>query len=441
MTLVINYRYRIYPDTLQEQTMLDYLETSRKVYNYALGEIKDWVNSRKCSLDYCSLLTEYIIPADEPFPTYYNQQNALPKAKKEFPRLGKVPSQVLQTTIRRLHEAWNYFQERGFGFPRFKKFGQMKSMLFPQFKTNPITGRQINLPKVGKVPINLHRPIPEGFVVKQVRVLRKADSWEAVVTIESDISIPEAQPHGDAIGIDLGLSKFVTTSDREFVARPRFLTSLYRELQLLQRKYARTLKGSKNREKARVKLARFHNHIANVRKDWQYKLANHLCAKEGIGMVFVEDLNLKAMSRGMLRKHTLDSAFGQFLNILEWVAKKHQILFARVNPDGSSQTCPKCNMHTGKKELVLRVHRCDACGYETDRDHAAAEVIRLRGLENLREMLKALNQQTTVGLTAIEKAYAVGLPGVEEKSPSRSEAKTRQGKTRNVLSRGRKPIP
>jgi putative transposase len=433
MTLVMNYRYRIYPDALQEQTMLNWLEISRNVYNYALREIKDWVNSRKSSLDYCSLASEYIIPADKPFPTYYNQQNALPKAKKDFPKLREAPSQVLQTTIRRLHDAWNFFQERGFGFPRFKKFGQMKSLLFPQFRTNPITGWQINLPKVGKIPINLHRPIPVGFVLKQARVLRKADSWEIVLTIESDVSIPEAQPHGDAIGIDLGLEKFLTTSDRQFIARPRFLTSLHRELELLQRKYARTLKGSSNREKARVKVVKFHNYIANVRKDWQFKLANHLCTKEGIGMVFVEDLNLKAMGRGMLRKHTLDAAFGQFLNLLEWVAKKHQVLFARVNPDGTSQTCPKCNTHTGKKELSERTHRCNSCGYETDRDHAASEVIRLRGLDGLSGAPTAQRQRDTQGLCERENAYAVGLPGVEEKSPSRSEAKSRKGRTRNAL--------
>ncbi len=433
MTLVINYRYRIYPDVRQEQMMLEWLEISRKVYNYALREIKDWVSSRKCSLDYCSLESEYIIRCDQPFPTYYNQQNALPKAKKEFPRLGEAPSQVLQTTIRRLHDAWNYFQQRGFGFPRFKKFGQIKSMLFPQFKTNPITvwrqsrrraklGGLLNLPKVGKMPINFHRPIPEEFVVKQARVLRKADRWEVILTIESDISIPDAQPHGDAIGIDLGLEKFLTTSERELIARPRFLTDLHRKLELLQRKYARTKKGSKNREKARVKVARFHNHIANVRKDWQFKLANHLCTTEGVGMVFVEDLNLKAMGRGMLRKHTLDAAFGQFLNLLEWVAKKHQVFFARVNPDGTSQTCPKCNTHTGKKELGERIHKCDVCGYQTDRDHAAAEVIRLRGLEQI----------STQGLWGRENAYAVGLPGIEEKYLSRSEAKPRKRKTRNA---------
>ncbi|WP_235006691.1 RNA-guided endonuclease InsQ/TnpB family protein [Calothrix rhizosoleniae] len=314
----MNYCYRICPDSNQEGTMLNWLEISRKVYNYGLREIKDWVFSRKCSLEHCSLEKEYIIPTNTPFPTYYNQQNALPKAKKEFPLLSEPPSQVLQTTIRRLHDAWDYFQKRGFGFPRFKKFGQIKSMLFPQFKSNPITGWQINLPKVGRMPINLHRPIPDGFIVKQVRVVKKAIRWEAIVTIESDVSIPDSRPHGDALGVDLGLEKFLTTSEKEFICRPRFLVSLHRKLKLLQRKYARTKKGSKNREKARIEVAKFHNHIASVRKDWQFKLANRLCTKQGIGMVFVEDLNLKAMSRGMLRKHTLDASFGQFLGLLEW---------------------------------------------------------------------------------------------------------------------------
>ena len=123
----------------------------------------------------------------------------------------------------------------------------------------------------------------------------------------------------------------------------------------------------------------------------------------------------------MLRKHTLDATFGQFLNLLEWVAKKHQVYLARVNPNGTSQTCPKCNTHTGKKDLSERVHKCYSCGYETDRDRAASEVIRLRGLAQL----------STVGLTGIENAYAVGLPRVGE-TPSRSEAKPRKRKTRNA---------
>lgn len=419
----MNYCYRIYPDAAQEQQLLEWLETSRQVYNYGLREIKDWINSRKCSINYCSLHWEYIISADTPFPNYFHQQNALPKAKEVFPRLKQVPSQVLQTTLRRLHDAWDFFQKRKFGFPRFRKYGQIKSLLFPQFITNPITGWLLQLPKLGKVPINLHRPIPDGFVVKQVKVCRKAQRWEAIIAIISDISIPFVKPHGHALGIDLGLSVFVATSEGEMISRPRFLASLHRQLKLLQRKYARTKKGSKNRERARLKLAKFHSHIASTRKDYHYKLANHLCSKPEVGMVFVEDLNLKAMSKGMLRKHTLDAAFGQFLKILELVAFKHQVYFGRVDPNGTSQTCPQYGSHTGKKQLSERVHQCHICGYRADRDHAAAAVIKQRGLELI----------STQGLWGIENAYAVGLPGIGV-TRCWSEAKSRKRATRNFQS-------
>ena len=171
--LTFNYQYRIYPDQSQEEKLIEIMEVCRSAYNYALREIKDWCNSRKCSIDRCSLVSEYIIPVDAKFPSELTQLNQLPKAKKEFPNLKQVPSQVLQQTIKQLHRAWDFFRERGYGFPRFKKFGQFKSILFPQFKESPLTllrkgGKeggiwQIDLPKIGKVRINLHRPIPDGF--------------------------------------------------------------------------------------------------------------------------------------------------------------------------------------------------------------------------------------------------------------------------------------
>ena len=172
--MILNYVYRIYPDISQQELLNEWLETCRVSYNYALRELKDWIASRKCPIDRCSLESEYIMAADYPFPGYHQQQNNLPKAKKNFPRLKSVSSQVLQTNIRRLHDAWDFFQARGYGFPRFKKYGQMKSLLFPQFRSNPLSDWQIRLPKVGKVQINLHRPIPEGFVIKQVRVVKKS---------------------------------------------------------------------------------------------------------------------------------------------------------------------------------------------------------------------------------------------------------------------------
>jgi putative transposase len=427
MSLVFNYTYRIYPDVEQEAKLLDWVEICRGAYNYALREIKDWCNSRKCSIDRCSLESEYIIPADTPFPGYYRQQNALPKAKKEYPRLGEVPSQVLQTTLRRLHDAWEFFTKRGFGFPRFKKYGQLKSILFPQLSPDAMTGWQIKIPKLGRVRINLHRPIPDGFVIKQVRIVRKATRWEAVIAIESDIEIPTVQPHGRAVGIDLGLEKFLTTSDREFIGRPRFFVDKLRKLKSLQRRLSRKTKRSANYEKARTKVAKPQNNIAAARKDYHYKTAHHLCCDKEVGMVFAEDLNLKAMSRGMLCKHTLDAAFGQFLDILKFVCWKNNVFFSRVNANGTSQTCPMCQEETGKKDLSQRIHSCQFCGYETHRDHAAAEVVRQRGLELI----------GTQGLCGMETACAVGLPGVEETS-SRSETKpdSRKGgrRTRNAQS-------
>ena len=97
-------------------------------------------------------------------------------------------------------------------------------------------------------------------------------------------------------------------------------------------------------------------------------------------MVFAEDLNLKAMSSGMLCKHTLDAGFGQFLNILEFVCWKKGVYMKRVDPNLTSQTCPRCQTITGKKELLERVHSCPECGYTTDRDVAAAQIVAQRGI-------------------------------------------------------------
>ena len=96
------------------------MEICRSAYNYALRAIKDWYDSRKCLVDRCSLEKEYIVPSDTKFPREVYQLNNLPKAKvasESFPRLGEVPSQVLQQAIKQLHKGWEYFQERGFSFP------------------------------------------------------------------------------------------------------------------------------------------------------------------------------------------------------------------------------------------------------------------------------------------------------------------------------------
>ncbi|WP_107669166.1 RNA-guided endonuclease TnpB family protein [Cyanothece sp. BG0011] len=393
--LNLNYCYRIYPDASQEKELLDWLEICRGVYNYALRERKEWISSRKCKVNACSLHSEYIIPADQPFPDYYKQKKALTQAKKEYPSLKRVQSQVLQEVMGRLDKAFNFFWKKSFGFPRFKKYGQYRSINFPQFKDNPITGYQIRLPKIGSVRINLHRPIPDGFIVKQVQIVKKASGWYAVVCIQSDVKIPSVKPQGKSLGIDLGLEKFIATSQQELIARPKFFIELQSKLRWLQRRLSKKQKGSKNRVKALQKVARLHEHIYNIRKNFHYQVAHHLCDQANI--IFAEELNLKAMSRGMLCKHTLDAGFGSFLEILKHVAQDRDVYFEKVDANFTSQTCPNCGVVTGKKDLSQRVHECFNCGFITDRDVAAAMIVEQRGLAALGLGVKLPVEEEVIG--------------------------------------------
>jgi putative transposase len=409
--LTFNYRYRIYPDIAQQQTLIEWMEICRGAFNYALREIKDWCDSRKCLIDRCSIAQEYILSPEVKFPGEVNQLNSLPKAKKEFPRLGEVPSQVLQQAIKQLHRGWEYFQARGFGFPRFKKYGQLKSLLFPQFKENPVippsplnkggAGAGIKLPKLRAIPINLHRPIPNGFVVKQVRILRKADRWYASINLQCDVSVPDPMPHGYPIGVDIGLEKFLATSDGSLVKPPKFFKNLQSKLKSLQRRLSRKRKRSHNYERQRIKVARLHHTIDNTRKDFHFKQAHALC--DTGNMVFMEDLDYRVSAKGMFGKHMLDGAFGQFRTIVKYVCWKRGKFFGEVDARGTSQTCPNCGGSV-RKDLSVRIHSCPQCGYTTDRDVASAMVIKNRGIALI----------STPGLGGMETACAADLPGAGE---------------------------
>jgi putative transposase len=406
--LSLTYSYRIYPDAAQEARMLAWMESCRKVYNYALRERKDWIASRKCPINACSIHSEYIIPVDTPYPDYYKQQNALTPIKKDNPELKDVQSQVLQDALKRLDKAFKFMMERGFGFPRFKKVGQYRSFVFPQFKSNPLTGFQIKLPKIGAMPINLHRPVPDGFVVKQVRVVSKASGWYAQLILQCDLSVPDIIPDGNSIGIDVGLSKFLAVSNGQLVERPKFFNSMHSKLRWLQRKLKNKTKGSANYRKAQHKIRRLHERIYDTRKQFHINTAHALC--DGVGMVFAEDLNLKMTSRGMLAKHCLDAAWGSFLEILSWVCWKRGVYFAKVNPNGTSQTCPQCGTHTGKKKLSERVHVCHECGYTTDRDIAAAMVVEQRGLAAAGLAVKLPVEVTPAGDASLGATNEAGKP-------------------------------
>jgi len=376
--LTLTYRYRIYPDLQQELQMLEWLEACRRVYNYAVRERKDWIASRRCSVNACSFQSEYIISADAPYPDYYRQKKALTEAKKTNPGLKAVHSQVLQDVMGRVDAAFAAMKQRGHGFPRFKKLGQFKSFLFPQIDNNAIVGNEIKLPKIGKVTINLHRPIPDGFNLKTVRIICKASGWYVSIAVQMDVSVPDAIPQGHAVGIDVGLEYFLSTSDGEQVKRPRFFNQLHRKLELLQRRLKNKQKGSANRRKLNQKIARVHEQIADHRRDFHFKLAHHLC--DNAGMIFVEDLDFRIMAKGMLGQYTLDAGLGQFVNqILPWVCFKRDVYCGKVDPNGTSQECPDCGA-VAKKDLSVRVHHCPECGSIKPRDVASGQVIRNHGL-------------------------------------------------------------
>jgi putative transposase len=379
--LTMNYQFRVYPNLEQELRMVSWLEMCRGVYNYALGERKDWIKSRKCDINSCSLISEYIIGADVPYPNYYKQQNALTAVKGDLIHLKDVQSQVIQEPLRRVDAAFVAMKARGHGFPRFKKYGQYRSFIFPQFKENPVVGSKIRLPKIGEMPIVLNRSIPDGFDVKTVRVIRKHSGWYVTLCLQCDISIPDVLPHGNALGIDVGLSYFLSTNDGEQIDRPRFFGKLQRKLELLQRCLKRKQKRSNTRSKLIQKIGKVHEQIAACRLDWQFKLAHHLCDRAG--MIFVEDLDFRIMAKGMLGKHTLDAGLGQFVNqVLPWVCFKRGVYYGKVDAYGTSQECPDCGARV-KKDLSVRISHCLECGSVKPRDVASGQVICARGLSGL----------------------------------------------------------
>jgi putative transposase len=382
----LTYEFKAIPTREQFQLLEHTLTVCRKVWNFALRERKDWLNSRKCQINACSIELEYIITADAPYPNYATQCKSLTEAKSKFPELASVNAQVLQQVLRKLETAFVDMKRKGMGFPRFKNRYRMRSFVYPQMgKGQLLKGNQIKLPQLGWMEYVKSREIPDGFAIKQARIVRKASGYFVQLTLECDISVPDIMPDGHPVGIDLGLDKFVATSDGDVIDRPRFLNSLHRKLKLLQRRLKHKKKGSNNRHQLNRKIARLHQRISDTRKDWHFKLAHKLC--DGAGMIFVEDIDFRVWGKGMFSKHTLDAGFGQFLSILKFVCWKRGVYFDKVDKNYTSQVCPQCDAYTGKKELKDRVHVCPECGYTTHRDVAAAQIVRNRGLSGVGPIL------------------------------------------------------
>ncbi len=417
--LTMTYEYKLQPTTEQIATIEQTLGVCRSVWNLALRQRKDWCASRKSPINACSIQSEYIISASEPFPNYHQQALQLTKAKKIYFQLKLVHSQVLQQTLRTLDRAIDDMKGRGFGFPRFKNKYRTRSFVFPQLGKDPVRNDAIKFPKLGWVQWRQSRPVPDGFEIKQARIVRKASGYFVALSLQLNVDVPSPMPHGHPRGLDLGFDKFVATSDGLEIKRPRFLKTLQYKLKLLQRRLRNKQKGSSNRHKLNQKIARLHQRRSDTRKDWHFKLSHQLC--DGAGMLFVEDINFVSWARGMLSKHSADAGFGQFVNILEWVCFRSDVYFAKVNKDGTSQTCPECGAHTGKKTLDIRLHQCPECGYTTTRDVAASQEIRNRGI-------------TAVGQTVVENVCGLEATGSIGYAVLVGTVRSRKSKLRNLES-------
>lgn len=374
--LTVTQQYKLIPTKSQMATFDAWMGICCQVYNYALKERKDWVNSRKCAVNACSIISEYIISPDTLRPNYASQCNNLTEAKKIYPNLSIPHSQVLQQTLKVLETAFVSMWERGFGFPRFKK--KLPSFVFPSVKNAAVEQGRVKLPKIGWVKMKMSRPTPEGFQLKQIRVVKKASGYYVALIYQLAVDIPDTPMQGHPLGVDIGLDKYLATSDGELINRPKFFNALQGKLRLLQRRLKHKKKGSLSWLKLQNKIARVYEKIGNTRRDWHFKLAHHLC--DQAGAIFVEDINFKAWAKGMFGKHTLDAAYGQFFEILSYVCWKRGVYFARVDKNYTSQICPSCGVLIGKKSLSERVHKCSNCNYQTHRDVAAAQVIRNRGI-------------------------------------------------------------
>ncbi|XHR84422.1 MAG: RNA-guided endonuclease InsQ/TnpB family protein [Gloeotrichia echinulata GP01] len=373
--MLLTYQYKINPNPEQVATLSQWGELLRRHWNYALGQRLDYLRRTRSSIDRCSLISESIgdIPSKV---DYYSQATELKETKSLFPEYKNIYADCQQQNLMRLDKAWKRWLipdkngNRG-GKPRFKKPGDICSFTFPRVNSPKAGAHLVNntlkLSKIGEISVILHRPIPDGFEIKQATIISKADGWYVSLSLE-DNTVPRSLPVDEIrsmCGIDVGLEKFLTTSSGEAVAVPQFYRKSQTVLARQQRKLSRKEKGSKNYQKQSNKVARGHLHIARQRKDFHYLVAHWVCVN--YDLIGFEKLNIKGLARTRLAKSIQDVAWRTFLNILQAVAVRRGKLTQEVDARGTSIECFNCGARV-IKDLSVRVHDCPNCKVSLDRD-------------------------------------------------------------------------
>jgi len=355
--MLIAHKIALAPNNVQRTYLARAAGTARFAYNWALAE---WQRQ------YEAWKTDNSLSK----PTQYSLRRQLNAIKRDqFPWMLEVTKNAPQMAIIQLGVAFKNFFIRRARYPRFRKRGihDRFTLTNDQFH---IDGCRIRLPKLGWV--RMRESLRFSGNIKSATVSRVADRWFVSIAVDTHDPLPVRTENQGAVGVDLGVSALATLSTGELVPGPKAHMALLARLRRLSRGLSRKQLKSRNREKARRKLARLHARIANIRADALHKLTADLTRR--FSVIGIEDLNV----RGMLRNHHLarsiaDMSFHEFRRQLEYkaAARGERVVVAdRWYP--SSKMCSVCHGYTEDLTLSTRQWTCSSCGSKHNRDVNAA---------------------------------------------------------------------
>ena len=361
----LRYNYRLYPTPGQRQALARAFGCARVVFNDGLRARQE---AYEAGLPY---LTDAELSA----------RLTAAKATPERAWLGEVPAVVLQQSLADLGTAYrNFFasltgKRKGpkVAPPRFRsRKDRRQAARFTRNARFTITaGGKLRLPKIGDVEVHWSRDLPSEPSSVTV-IMDAAGRYFASFVVEAgDDPLPET---GTETGIDLGLTHFAVLSDGRKVASPRFLRRAERKLRKAQKALSRKTRGSGNRDKARIRVARVHARVADTRRDWLHKESTRIIRENQA--VYVEDLCVSGLGRTRLAKSVHDAGWSAFTSMLEYKARRHARTFGKIGRfEPTSQVCSACGVKDGPKPLSVRQWTCAGCGAVHDRDVNAARNI------------------------------------------------------------------
>ncbi|MEB3180656.1 MAG: RNA-guided endonuclease TnpB family protein [Nostocaceae cyanobacterium] len=290
------------------------------------------------------------------------------KPEFEFLKEKGICQKITQYAFAQLGTAYDRFFKGQGGYPKFKKKGLNDSFTIDASgKPIPVGGVRVKLPTIGWV--KTYEGLPHTTTTK-LTISRIADDW--YIAFAYSVETEPNSKSVDIVGVDLGIKELATLSTGVAFPNPKAYRKNIQKLKRLSKALARKSKGSSNRHKSKIKLAKHHNRVSNIRKDSLHKITNYLCKNHAV--IVVEDLNVS----GLMQNHKLaqsiaDCGFYEFKRQLEYKCKKYGsklVLADRWYP--SSKTCSNCGCKKQSLLLSERVYSCEHCGHVIDRDLNAA---------------------------------------------------------------------